>query len=960
MPVAPKDLDALINKENAERDLQQVKFEQPPEEPVLPEVIPSEPVGPSDVIAVGEPVQVASFKDVFVGGAKALQKATRAAEARVTEKGAPEIVAPVGEETVIRRASPEEEASFAADLGVTEKYTKGLNFPAIAQATGEIDLASHLQSVKDNNVALFEQARRGTISYENLLKAAEKGGIDNLVIEFMKRTPGSPAIAEDVLAGLIGAKAISKRVLELRQEAIDVADPTAKQAIFEQASNLINAEARLYANISGAVSEGGRLLFASREAQRLGIAEGGRSDELAALIQSGNMMDFERYLDAYAALPDAASQARFVQSRWWDKPADFVAESFLNAILTSPVTHSVNVAGNSAFMMLKGVEETVAGGIGLARSTITGNKERVFIREGLIQLDSLRAGFKDAMLVAGKTMLTGEPSSATKIDVRNKRAIGTTDDFSEIFNMYREGNFGAAFVNTFGVYNRMGFRFLTTEDEFFKAIAYRASVKKQAVQQGASMYDAVIQRGGSVIDARKAQAEEEARVLSSPPKPIKMKATEAAKELTFQGDLGKFAGGAEGLMSHPAVKIFGVPFYKTPVNIMKEAFRRTPFAAGHAFYTAINKGGREADLAIARVATGTGIMSMFAYTAMGLDSPDKSVIITGSGPTDPEARQAMMRMNIQPFSINIKQANGEYKSITYSRFDPISGMLAMAADFGYYAQYSDDPEDLANLAAHTGLALYNYSMEMPFLQGVSDLSAALVNPDPSVAFEQVRQLMAERLTTAVSSALPTVSSLAATAERVADPAASSALMPEIGLAGEDPTQLPPELRGFYSALQKMKARNPLFSDQVEPKLNLWGETVKQGKGAGYEWVSPVRIMDAKYEDVDREFMELGDGVQMPNKKISGVLLNAAQYNRWITLMNKMDFRGNMPDDDGYMRGQTLLDSLNNEIYKNDYQDDIKEDKLERLKALVSAAKTQARDRLFDEYPDLADRIEAAR
>ena len=54
MPVAPKDLDALINKENAERDLQQVKFEQPPEEPVLPEVIPSEPVGPSDVIAVGE------------------------------------------------------------------------------------------------------------------------------------------------------------------------------------------------------------------------------------------------------------------------------------------------------------------------------------------------------------------------------------------------------------------------------------------------------------------------------------------------------------------------------------------------------------------------------------------------------------------------------------------------------------------------------------------------------------------------------------------------------------------------------------------------------------------------------------------------------------------------------------------------------------------------------------------
>jgi hypothetical protein len=105
------------------------------------------------------------------------------------------------------------------------------------------------------------------------------------------------------------------------------------------------------------------------------------------------------------------------------------------------------------------------------------------------------------------------------------------------------------------------------EDEFFKGIAYRASVRKQALQQGASMYDAIIRRGGSVDEARVAQAEAEAQVIANPPKPIKMKATDAAKELTFQGDLGKFTGGMEGFMSHPLTKIFGVPFFKTPVNI---------------------------------------------------------------------------------------------------------------------------------------------------------------------------------------------------------------------------------------------------------------------------------------------------------------------------------------------------------------------------------------------------------
>lgn len=956
----PRGLDDLLEQENAQRDLQQVKFEQPPEEPIVDEAPQQTLSEPSDVIAVGEPVQVAGLKDVFIGGAKAFQRATREAEARVTDKAPADIIEPVGEETVIRKASPEEEAEFASDLGVTEEYTKGLNFPKIAEVAGELDLADYLQKIKDDNSALFEKARRGTISYDNLLAMAAKNGIDNLVIDFMKRKPGDPAVAEDVLAGLMGAKMLNKRIKALVKTARESEDPEARRQQFEMAAKLVQGEARLYANISGAVSEGGRLLFAAREAQNLGLPMYGREDALMSLIEQGKIMDYERYFDAYDALPDDAARGRFVQSSWWNKPADFVAESFLNSILTGPVTHAVNIAGNSAFMIQKGVEETVAGGIGLARSAITGNTDRAHVREGLIQLGSLFSGFKDATLVAGKTFVTGEASRGTKIDVRNRRAIGTTDDFGEVFNMYRQGNFGAAMVNTFGIYNRMGFRFLMAEDEFFKGIAYRASVRKQALQQGASMYDAVIRRGGSVDEARIAQAEAEAQVIANPPKPIKMKATDAAKELTFQGDLGKFAGSMEGLMSHPLTKIFGVPFFKTPVNIMKETFRRTPFAAGHAFYTAINKGGREGDLALARVATGTGIMSLFAYTAMGLDSPDKSVIITGSGPTDPQARQAMQRMNIQPFSINIKQDNGEYKSITYSRFDPISGMLAMAADFGFYAQYSDNPDELADLAAHSGLALYNYSMEMPFLQGVSDLSAALVNPDPSLRFEQVRQLLTERATTATMSALPSVSSFAATAERVADPGATSPMMPEVGLFGEDPTQMPAEFRGFYSALQKAKGRNPFFSDQVEPKLNLWGEVVKQGRGVGYEWFNPVRIMDAAYEDVDREFMELGDGVTMPNKKIGGILLNAAQYNRWLTMMNQMDFRGNMPGEEGYQRGQTLLDSLNNEIYKPDYQDEMKEDKLYRLKDIVRIAKSEAKFRLLEEYPDLADRIEAAK
>jgi hypothetical protein len=62
----PRGLDDLLDQENAQRDLQQIKFEQPPEEPIVDEAPQQTLSEPSDVIAVGEPVQVAGLKDVFI------------------------------------------------------------------------------------------------------------------------------------------------------------------------------------------------------------------------------------------------------------------------------------------------------------------------------------------------------------------------------------------------------------------------------------------------------------------------------------------------------------------------------------------------------------------------------------------------------------------------------------------------------------------------------------------------------------------------------------------------------------------------------------------------------------------------------------------------------------------------------------------------------------------------------
>jgi len=967
MPIAPKDLNALIEQDSAERDFQQVKFVQPEAvQDIDPGIIapPSmEQVPEEDKIrTVEEPVQVAGGKiDFIVELAKKAQKRIETAEQRATPMAAPEAMEQVGEDIIVRQATPAEQTELAATLGIAEKYTKGLNLSAISEAVGDIDMAAYLQKIKDDNADLFETVRRGTISYESLLKMAEEKGIDNIVREFIR--PGRKEVvrAEDILAGLIGAQELSKRTTRLAENALRLNDPESRAAAIATARRAAQMEAMLYAQISGEVSEAGRTQFAMREAQRTGLTTS-RGEELEAVLTDEALIDDERFLSALISIPEGPGKAKFLQRTWYDKGFDFLAETYTNSILTLPVSHAVNIGGNATFSIWKGAEEAVAASFGLARSAITGNKDRVQFREAFIQLDALRSGFIDAAIVGAKSLKRGEPlSEGTKIDVRTRRAIGTTDDFGEVLDMYRKGDIWTGAVNTFGIYNRMGFRFLTAEDEFFKAIQYQAEIKKAAHLRGLSAYDVAIDSGKTPDEARVAMAEEYARIMANPPKPIKKTAADMSKEITFQSELGKSAAVLEPMMSHPLTKLVAIPFFKTPTNVMKQTFRRSPFAIGHTFYDMMSKGGREADLAFGRFATGTAVFSAFAFNAFGLNTPDNDIIITGSPLADREAQQARQRLKIQDFSVNIKQEDGLYKSYTYSRFDPLSGLLAMSSDYAYYSQFSDDKEELADLAAHAGLALFNYSMEMPFLQGVSELGAIFSNAgtDNEAVAERLSEFLAKRATEVALSPVPTVSSFMAGVERVQEPGVGETRILSERFA--DINEINAAQRGFYLALQKAMDRNPFFSDKVPPRLNLWGEQLKAGAGVGWEMINPVRIKDAKYEGVDKELMRLGDGLTMPQKTIDGVKLSAEQYNRWIVLTAQSDYSGLMPGDAGYKKGQTLQDELKAEIFGNKaYRRDGDNDKLDELRNILSARRRDAREVLEEEYPDLKAKIDAAR
>ena len=88
--------------------------------------------------------------------------------------------------------------------------------------------------------------------------------------------------------------------------------------------------------------------------------------------------------------------------------------------------------------------------------------------------------------------------------------------------------------------------------------------------------------------------------------------------------------------------------------------------------------GREFDEAMSKMATGWTLFGgMFALT-MGMYGDD--VIVNGSGPQELSARRRQEDKGVAPYSISIKDENGNYVNIPFSRLDPLSGILAISAD----------------------------------------------------------------------------------------------------------------------------------------------------------------------------------------------------------------------------------------------------------------------------------------
>ena len=812
---------------------------------------------------------------------------------------------------------------------ITEGKNPGINFVKLGEkltsdeslravfAFDQYDqnLAGFMEQVKNANKELFTKLRRDTVTVEAATKLAEKNGLYNVIMKMAGRKPGEVLPAEDTLGAIIGLVNMS----ELARHAGKI---TPSGNITEYA-NHIN-----------------------------GLLE--RFDSPESL---------ETLLDTYVRVPKEI-RPMFAKQALGARSVDAVIEVWLNSILTSPVTHMVNMAGNSIFQGLKVMETGLAGGIGAVRTTITGadNSDRILMGEALASLHGIHNSMFDALILSSKALWDEQPvMDGSKLDLGNNRAIGSTGNITEIMDKLKNKDFVPAFVDGVGVYFRLAGRALVGEDEFFKVIAMRASIAKQAYRKSIIAYDDALKGGLSKEDAMLKSKTVYAETFTNPPIDVFEAGAKEAKELTFQGDLDGFFGSLAPTMNHPIAKLL-VPFYKTPVNIFTEVFDRSlPFNVINKFR---NGTGREKDEAMAKITMGAGIGYVVSSLVSGTASED--FFCTGSGPTDRGAKQALDRLNIPRYSCTFKMDDGTMRSVTFSRFDPVSGLLAMAVDYSYFVQHEDDPNVLLEMATAFTLATTDYIDQHPMMQGLSDMTKILMKPNPNMSgeerFERFVELVSEKVSAVAFSLAPTQqsyipsnSSWSGTKERIKHPDASNTMLPE------GYTELDPAMRGFYLALQKAKSRNPLFSEELPDRLNLWGEVRQQGNGMGWEWYSPVHIRDKKYNSVDEEIIALGNagasGPLMPNKKIDKVLLTAQEYNDMITLFNTVDGRGRFQTDTGYDATTTILPSLDKLIKSDMYKlEPLADERMKMIKDVISEYMGEARDYLIERTPRLRARI----
>lgn len=617
----------------------------------------------TDSPIVGAATKVAADLVPAVAGAKGLQAITKPKSLEVPAGK------PAKPETFIEKASDEQISQFLdAELDNVKVGNKSININF-----DRIDSGDNVKAAISEVGSLFEgkisEARREVITNSQTIKLADQLGMTPE--QLISRRKGQAFNAEEAFAARTMLVSSAEHLVSLAEKVKfgGKEDLVKFQEHFERHSAIQKQVSALTAEAGRALQQF-RIKAKSDKAKVQALDEmitshGGRGkiEDLAGMISE---------LDSHQKINTLVREA---------KVSDYFLEAWINALLSGPQTHAVNMTSNGLVATWTIPEQLIASGLSKLRK----GDEKVFAGEALQKLYGMVEGGREGLIAAKNTWLKGEPS-----DLMTK--IETPKNYDVIPGIA-------------GDIIRLPGRALLTEDEFFKTMGYTMELNARAFRQAKS----------EGLKGRKL-AERVTELKRNPSEEIELAAIDAARYQTFTKPLGPTGQAVQSFSNaHPAFKLL-MPFIRTPTNIIKFFGERSPLGliSKEVRKDLLDKGPK-GDIARARMAMGTTVSSIVAKMAA-------EGLITGGGPQNPDARATKYATGWQPYSVKIGDT---YHA--YSRLEPLGMLFGTAADFAEISGYADQKE-ADEIAAAITLSVARNLTSKTWLKGVSDFIEATNDP----------------------------------------------------------------------------------------------------------------------------------------------------------------------------------------------------------------------------------------
>jgi hypothetical protein len=499
-------------------------------------------------------------------------------------------------------------------------------------------------------------------------------------------------------------------------------------------------------------------------------------------------------------------------------PLDKALTTWKAGLLTNPLTHLVNVGGNTVMAIMEQGKDAPAAVVDLMLSLGTGTRTKAFPRPGQVGA-SIKGAVTNGYAAAKQVLRTGAtPEDLAKWDFRNGR-FGKTLGSEKV---------GAVL----DLYTQSVFRSLGAEDQIFKAAAVGRSLDEQirveamniakrtkgsrapiTVKEAAAMLRA------NIPDAMQAQAIADAELATFQSDNLISGAVSAGKRyLTSKGPVGEAARGVVDV---------NLPFVRTPTNVLERTLDYTPAGLLRAIAPAWKMAkGRDMAASQRQIAEAFGRASVgslaiwLGYEMAGNDMATGTVPLGAKDEWDVRGRIGG--------AVRTSPEGDWHQTV---RMQPFGTLIALGAQL---RTIQDNAQSASDVAGGSAAAVGKLVADQPFLQGVQNITEAVSDPE-SKGGRWVRSTAASVV-----------------------PAAVSAVA-----RGTDPYQRDAQTMG-----EAIKARIPGLSRDVPAKLSVLGAPLPSTGGVARQMFDLTRTSPNRETPVLKEARRLGVNLTRPSRTIT--------------------------------------------------------------------------------------------